>query len=245
MIPLADGITTLPHSTSDPTPIAMAAHVDATLSAAEYACYVHQCLCSPPATTLLRALEKSAELKTIPGLTMALIRAHLPQSTATDKGHMQRQHANTASTRNNQADIIAACNEVDQMSPTQEACTMHNMFCFVALADANTGTMHTNLMGAFPVRLFKNMKSIFMAYVYDINAIIVRPMPSHTNPSFISAISKIFAILRVRDYQPTLNVMDNECSKAVKKYFRANNGLTKRTLCGILNTFFSHVFTCP
>ncbi len=78
MIPLTNGITILPHSTSNPTPIAMAAHLVATSSAAEYACYVHQCLCSPPATTLPHALEKSTELKTIPGLTVALIRAHLP-----------------------------------------------------------------------------------------------------------------------------------------------------------------------
>ena len=60
MIPLTNGITTLPHSTSTPTPVAMAAHVGTTSSAAEYARYVHQCLCSPPATTLLHALEKSA-----------------------------------------------------------------------------------------------------------------------------------------------------------------------------------------
>ncbi len=78
MIPLANSITTLPHSTSDPTPVAMAVHINTMSSVAEYARYVHQCLCSPPATTLLQALEKSAELKTIPGLTAALIRARLP-----------------------------------------------------------------------------------------------------------------------------------------------------------------------
>jgi hypothetical protein len=75
MIPFPDAIATLPHSTSEPTPVAMAAHVKATLSAAEYARYLHQCLCSPPATMLLHALEKSAELKTIPKLTAALIHA--------------------------------------------------------------------------------------------------------------------------------------------------------------------------
>jgi hypothetical protein len=218
MIPLADGITTLPHSTSNPTPIAIAVHVVAMSSAAEYACYVHQCLCSSPATTLLHALEKSAELKTIPRLA-ALIYAHLPRSTAMDKGHMQQQRANTVSTRNNQANIIAAHNEVDQMSPTQEACAMHNMFCFAALADATTGTMYTNLTGAFPIQLFKNMQYLFVVYVYDINTIIVRPMPSRLDASFISAFSDVFAILHARDYQPTLTVMDNKCSKAVKNIY--------------------------
>jgi hypothetical protein len=70
---------------------------------------------------------------------------------------MQRQCANTASTHNNQANIIAARNKVNQMSPTQEACTMHDMFCFAALTDATMGTMYTNLMGAFPAQSFQNM----------------------------------------------------------------------------------------
>jgi hypothetical protein len=92
MIPLQDITTsppTLPITVA--APIALAAHADATLSAAEYARYIHQSLCSPPAATLLHALEKSTELQTIPGLTVALIQAHLPHSTAMDKGHMHCQ----------------------------------------------------------------------------------------------------------------------------------------------------------
>ena len=50
---------------------------------------------------------------------------------------------------------------------------MHDMFCFAALAAANTGTMYTDLTGAFPIRSFKNMQYIFVAYIYDLNAIIV------------------------------------------------------------------------
>ena len=101
-----------------------------------------------------------------------------------------------ASTRNNQADIVAACNEVDCMPVHQEACAMHDMFCFVALADANSGTMYTDLTGTFPVRSFKNMQYIFVAYIYDLNAIIVRPMSSRNDASFIAALSDIFDVLR-------------------------------------------------
>jgi hypothetical protein len=194
----------------------------ATSSAAEYARYVHQLLCSPPATTLLLALEKSTELKTIPGLTPALIHSHLPRSTATDKGHMRRHRANTASTRNTHADIVLARTKVDNMFPCYEACAIHDMFCFAALADANTGTMYTDLTGAFPVQSFKKMQYIFVAYIYDLNAIIVRPMASRTDASFIAAFTEIFNVLWARDYQPTLNIMDNECSKAVEKHIRAN-----------------------
>ncbi len=94
------------------------------------------------------------------------------------------------------------------------------MFC--RLADATTGTMYTDLTGAFPGRSFKNMIYIFVAYIYDLNAIIVCPMASRTDASFIAAFTKVFAILHARDYQPALNVMDNKCPKAVEKHIRTN-----------------------
>ncbi len=129
----------------------MAANIDATSSAAKYVRYIHQLLCSPPTSTLLRALERSTELATITGLTSTHICSHLPRSTATDKGHMHGHRASTALTRNVQADIVAARAEVDWMFPAHEACTMQDVFCFAALANANTGTMYSNLTGAFPV----------------------------------------------------------------------------------------------
>jgi hypothetical protein len=187
----------------------MAANIDAISSAAEYALYVHQLLCLPPAATLLLALDKSTKLKTIPGLTLLLICSHLPKSTATNKGHMRRQCSNTASTRNKHADIILARAEVDHMFPAHKACAVQDMFCFAALADATTGTMYTDLTGAFPARSFKNMQYIFVVYIYDLNAIIVHPTPSQTDASFIATFTEVFNILRAREYQPAPNVMDN------------------------------------
>jgi hypothetical protein len=173
----------------------MAANVDATSSAAKYAHYIHQLLCLPPAATLLLALDKSTELKTIPGLTSLLICSHLPKSTATNKGHMRRQCCNTASTCNKHTDIILARAEVDCMFSAHKACAVQDMLCFAALANATTGTMYTDLTGAFPVRSFKNMQYIFVVYIYDLNAIIIHPMPSQTNSSFIATFTDVFNIL--------------------------------------------------
>ncbi len=129
----------------------------------------------PTISNTLRALDHSEELTTIPGLTPALIKNHLPCSTATDKGHMRRHRSNTASTQNLQNNIVAACAEVKRMFPRQELCTMQDVFCFAALANAITGTMYTNITGAFPVCLFKSMQYIFVAYIYDLNAIVALP----------------------------------------------------------------------
>jgi hypothetical protein len=134
---------------------------------------------------------------------------------------MRCHRANTASTQNTH-NIVLARTKVDCMFPVNKACAVQDMFCFAALADATSGTIYTDLTGAFPVRSFKNMQYIFVAYIYNLNAIIVRPMASRTDASFIAAFTKVFAILRAQDYQPALNNMDNECSKAVQKHIRAN-----------------------
>ncbi len=64
------------------------------------------------------------------------------------------------------------------MLPSEEICAAHDIFCFGALANLTTGTMYTDLPGAFPVRSFRSMQYIFVADVYDLNAILVHAMPS-------------------------------------------------------------------
>jgi hypothetical protein len=160
---------------------------------AKYARYVHQLLCSPPAATLLNTLATSTELTTIPEITSALICSHLPCSMATNKGHMRCHHLSTASTCNNHANIVLALAKFDRMYPPHKACAVQDMFCFATLTDAKLGTMYTNITGAFPARSLKNMQYFFVAYIYNLNAIIVQPMPSRTDASFFAAFSKVFA----------------------------------------------------
>jgi hypothetical protein len=59
--------THLLHITSSTTTVAT--NIDTTSTAAKYACYIHQIMCSLPSSTLLWALDLSEELATIPGLT--------------------------------------------------------------------------------------------------------------------------------------------------------------------------------
>jgi hypothetical protein len=134
---------------------------------------------------------------------------------------MRWHQANTASIHNMQSDIIAACAEVDHMFPPQEICAMQDVFCFAALTNAITGTMSTDITGAFPVRSFKSMQYVFVAYIYDLNAIIVGAMPSCTDKSMVQAFTKVISIVKSGGYHPALNVMDNECSAALEKYIRS------------------------
>ncbi len=67
------------------------------------------------------------------------------------------------------------------------------------------------------------MQYIFVAYVYDLNAIIVCAMLYCTDASMVTAFTKVITILKAGGYQPALNVMENECSTTVKKYIKSEN----------------------
>ncbi len=82
--------------------------------------------------------------------------------------------------------------------------------------------MYTNLPGTFPVRSFKSMQYIFVAYIYNLNAILMHAMPSKNNAAMITAFTKILATLAAHGYKPTLNVTDNKCSKTVEAYIKSN-----------------------
>jgi hypothetical protein len=77
---------TSPSATTNHAPLctsstaAVAANIDTTSSTTRNARYIHQIMCSPPASTLLWALDLSKELATIPGLTTTLIKTicHAP-----------------------------------------------------------------------------------------------------------------------------------------------------------------------
>jgi hypothetical protein len=63
---------------------------------------------------------------------------------------------------------------------------------------------------------------VFVAYVYDLNAIIVHAMPTQTDASMITAFTEVNTALRAQGYHRALNVMGNECSAAVEKHIKTN-----------------------
>jgi hypothetical protein len=67
------------------------------------------------------------------------------------------------------------------VSLPQEICAMQGMICFAVLANALKGTMYTNITGAFLACSFKSMQYVFVAYIYNLNAIIVWAMQSCTD----------------------------------------------------------------
>jgi hypothetical protein len=50
---------------------------------------------------------------------------------------------------------------------------VQDMFWFATLTNATLGMMYTNITGAFPIWSFKNIRYIFVAYIYGLNEIIM------------------------------------------------------------------------
>jgi hypothetical protein len=118
--------------------------------------------------------------------------------------------------------IVQARHDVDSLQPSEEICAAHDMSCFASLANLNTGTLCTDIQGVFLVCSFKSMQYIFVAYIYNLNAILVCAMPSKNDAAMITTFTKILATLAAQGYKPTLNVTDNKCPKIVEAYLKSN-----------------------
>ena len=59
--------------------------------------------------------------------------------------------------------------------------------------------------------------------MYEANSILVKPMKSRTDESYVEAYKKMYEELEANGFKPTLNVTDNECSKAVQNYITSQN----------------------
>ena len=121
--------------------------------------------------------------------------------------------------------LLDARENVDDMDPTEQVCSAleDEMFCFAMLADSNEGTIYSDLPGRFPVQLFTGKNFIFVAYIYKINAILIRSMKNRSDGSMIDAFKEVYEYLQSKHLHPKLHVLDNECSKAVKQFISSQD----------------------
>ena len=140
---------------------------------------------------------------------------------------MHKNHKGLRSTSSTKQDITDARLDVADMNPPQQICTAHEhnvVMCYAALADTIPGTIYyTDLSGPFQVRSIRNMQYIFVCYVYEANAIPVRPTKNKRDACIVTAYHDIYEYLESVIQNPTLNVTNNEASKAVQTYIKSKN----------------------
>jgi len=121
--------------------------------------------------------------------------------------------------------LLDARENVDDMDPTEQVCSTleDQMFCFAMLVDSIEGTIHSNLPGRFLVQSYTGKNYIFVAYIYKINAILIRSRKNRSDGSMIEAFREVYDYLQSKHLHPKLHVLDSECSQAVKIYIRSQN----------------------
>jgi hypothetical protein len=113
---------------------------------------------------------------------------------------------------------MEARQDVDDMAPAEQMCSAieNEMFCFAILRDGEGNTIYSDLTGSFPVESYTGMNYIFVCYVYKLKTILVRTMKDRENEDMITAFKICHDELNSKGHHPTLHVLDNECSRAVK-----------------------------
>ena len=108
------------------------------------------------------------------------------------------------------------------MNPPQQICNAkeNEIFVYAALADNIDGVMYSDITGCFPVEPYWGMQYIFIAYIYDENVILMRPMKNGIDACTVSVFKEIYEYLKERKFKSKLHVIDNECSKAVHAFIK-------------------------
>eukprot|EP00804_Cyclotella_cryptica_P019678 CCRYP_016444-RA/>CCRYP_016444-RA protein AED:0.41 eAED:0.38 QI:0/0/0/1/0/0/3/0/339 len=182
--------------------------------------FLHQCLFSPTVNTLCKAID-NGQLVGFPHLTSKMVRKYLPESTATAKDTSTEQRKGLRSTTKG---ISTSMQEQDiDFNPTQEDVDEVQLFIGATIGEQNPGTAYTDQTGNFPVRSFHGNRCQFVAYDYRSNAILVRALKDQTDASLLTAFQDVYAYLTKRGFRPRLNVMDNQCSKAIQQFIESSN----------------------
>eukprot|EP00804_Cyclotella_cryptica_P004410 CCRYP_006826-RA/>CCRYP_006826-RA protein AED:0.29 eAED:0.28 QI:0/0/0/1/0/0/3/0/476 len=198
-------------------------YVHHTSTIAETIQYIHQCLFSPTVDTFCTAIDND-QLVGFPQITSAQVLKYLPESTATAKGHLQQVCKHTRSTTQTRQTETQAIDH--DFRPNINADVEFELFIGATIAEQNDGSIYTDQTEAFPETSYHSNKYQFVAYEYLSNAILVRALKDQTDKLLTAAFRDVYEYLTECGFQPKLNVMDNQCSKAVEKYIRS----TKATI---------------
>ena len=111
----------------------------------------------------------------------------------------------------------------EDFHPTPEP--KSNLIYAAYMAKDKHGTIYTDLTGPFPVTSMDGNKYILVIYVYDSNAILLRPLKNRSDNETLRAYTEVYEFLKTRNCHPKLHVLDNEASKALKRLITTQNAV--------------------
>jgi hypothetical protein len=182
---------------------------------ADLVAFAHAALFSPALTTLKAALDKGF-LPPFTGLTAATLARYPPSLDATAMGHLDAQRKNTRSTKPKPKDPSEE--EITDAFPPQPKNTARTHTCFIATSEPKH-IVYSDQTGRLPHPSSTGNNYLVVAYDYDSNCILLRPVKSRTANHLTAAIADIHATLTRGGCQPKFHRLDNECSQELREYF--------------------------
>jgi hypothetical protein len=142
---------------------------------------------------------------------------------ATAQGHLDKARNNRQSTRprgttETTAEPAATATDLtDDLFPQQEPTKTNAVFVAIGLADTHNNIIYTELTGAFPIKSLSDNRYMLILYHYGSNAILVQPMKNRSDAEVLRAYGALYENLTACGLKLSLNILDNEASKALKK----------------------------
>ncbi len=97
--------------------------------------------------------------------------------------------------------------------------SVENILCFAAFADKRTEVLYNDLTGSFPYMSPEGNVCYLIVYHYESNAILGLPISGFDDNTVFTVYKTQFEFLESKGYKIKLNVMDNQCTKQIKKKF--------------------------
>ena len=82
-----------------------------------------------------------------------------------------------------------------------------------------TGKVSSDQTGDFPIISRKGNKYVMVLYDQNTNSILSEPLKSHSQKEILGAQIKLHDYLADRGFTPRVQILDNECSEALKRHF--------------------------
>ena len=188
----------------------VAQHVISHQHNADYVAYWHAVLGSPTLSTILHAVS-NGYLRLIPNLTTAKIRANLPVSMATARGHLDLNRQGQRSTKLPPTELDATSQDQTKEPDTPHT-AMHARI--IELDPIN----HADLTGKFPVQSAHGNNYLYVA-VYK-GYVHLEPQASRSAADHLQSTKRTMTFFRARGDVPTTHRMDNEISQEVAQYLK-------------------------
>ncbi len=192
-------------------------------SPAQLVKFAHAFLFLPALSTLETALAKGY-IAIFPGLFLAGLRKHPPQSFPMVKGHLDQtrksqRSAKPSTTPSPSPLLILMHSHLVEHSTIKNLNGTRSQFCYAALMEP-TGQVYSDQTGRFITRSSTGNNYLLILYDLDSNSFLAKPIMTRSSASILAGYHRLHTTLCNAGLRPVLQRLDNKCSAPLKQFSR-------------------------